>query len=341
VKHPDRPTPDSDWLSVTIRTARTRSLSAAALVGAAALALSACSGSGSASDDSGLVSIVASTNVYGDLAQSIGGDLVEVTSIIDSPEKDPHEYEATARDQLAVSDAQLVIENGGGYDPFVDTMIDASGSEAPVVTATVVAGLEDEHAHEEEGAEEEGHSDEDGHEHAAYNEHVWYDLTVARDVATEIADRLSSIDPGNAATYASNAESLTGDLDALIEREQELKGTLEGRSIAITEPVPLYMTEALGLVDATPEEFSEAIEEGTDVPATLLQETLALFSDGTVDALVYNAQTSDAQTEAVLEAAQSAGIPEVAVTETLPDGDGGYVGWMTANLDAIEGALSS
>ena len=326
-------------------TTRTRTLSAAALVGAAALALSACSGSGSASDDSGLVSIVASTNVYGDLAQSVGGDLVEVTSIIDSPEKDPHEYEATARDQLAVSDAQLVIENGGGYDPFIDTMIDASGSEAPVVTATVVAGLEDEHAHEEEhsdeeGAEEEGHSDEDGHDHAAYNEHVWYDLAVARDVATGIADELSSIDPDNASTYSANAEALAADLDALIEREQELKGTLEGRSIAITEPVPLYMTEALGLVDATPEEFSEAIEEGTDVPATLLQETLALFSDGAVDALVYNAQTSDAQTEAVLEAAKSAGIPEVAVTETLPDGDD-YVGWMTANLDAVEGALSS
>lgn len=326
-------------------TTRTRTLSAAALVGAAALALSACSGSGSASDDSGLVSIVASTNVYGDLAQSVGGDLVEVTSIIDSPEKDPHEYEATARDQLAVSDAQLVIENGGGYDPFIDTMIDASGSEAPVLTATVVAGLEDEHAHEEEhsdeeGAEEEGHSDEDGHDHAAYNEHVWYDLAVARDVATGIADELSSIDPDNASTYSANAQALAADLDALIEREQELKGTLEGRSIAITEPVPLYMTEALGLVDATPEEFSEAIEEGTDVPATLLQETLALFSDGAVDALVYNAQTSDAQTEAVLEAAESAGIPAVAVTETLPDGEG-YVGWMTANLDAVEGALSS
>jgi len=320
-------------------TTRTRTLSAAALVGAAALALSACSGSGSASDDSGLVSIVASTNVYGDLAQSVGGDLVEVTSIIDSPEKDPHEYEATARDQLAVSDAQLVIENGGGYDPFIDTMIDASGSDAPVVTATVVAGLEDEHA-EEEHSDEAGHSDEDGHEHAAYNEHVWYDLAVARDVATGIADELSSIDPDNASTYSANAEALAADLDALIEREQELKGTLEGRSIAITEPVPLYMTEALGLVDATPEEFSEAIEEGTDVPATLLQETLALFSDGAVDALVYNAQTSDAQTEAVLEAAESAGIPEVAVTETLPDGEG-YVGWMTANLDAVEGALSS
>ncbi|OOB91468.1 metal ABC transporter substrate-binding protein [Rathayibacter sp. VKM Ac-2630] len=333
---------------MTTRTARTRSLSAAALLGAAALALSACSGPGAASgasDDSGLVSIVASTNVYGDLAQSIGGDLVEVTSIIDSPEKDPHEYEATARDQLAVSDAQLVIENGGGYDPFIDTMIDASGSEAPVVTATVVAGLEDEHEgeehSEEEGAEEEGHSDEDGHEHAAYNEHVWYDLAVARDVATGIADELSSIDPDNASTYSANADALTADLDALIEREQELKGTLQGRSIAITEPVPLYMTEALGLVDATPEEFSEAIEEGTDVPATLLQETLALFSDGAVDALVYNAQTSDAQTEAVLEAAKAAGIPEVAVTETLPDGEGGYVGWMTANLDAVEGALSS
>ena len=128
-------------------------------------------------------------------------------------------------------------------------------------------------------------------------------------------------------------------LDALIAREGELKGTLSGRSIAITEPVPLYMTDALGLTDATPEAFSEAVEEGTDVPATTLQETLALFSGEAVDALIYNEQTEGAQTDAVLDAAKAAGIPAVPVTETLPEGDD-YTGWMTANLDAIEGALS-
>lgn len=316
---------------------KTRTLALAALLGSTALVLSACSGAGTASDTAtdGAVKVVASTDVYGDLAQSVGGDLVDVTSIIDSPDKDPHEYEATARDQLAVSDAALVIENGGGYDPFIDTMLSAASSEAPVVTATVVAGLEDEHDHE---AEEE-HADEDGHEHAEYNEHVWYDLSVVRDVVTTIGDELSAVDPGNASTYSANAEALTADIDALIERQQELKGTLDGRSIAITEPVPLYLTDALGLVDETPEAFSEAVEEGTDVPATTLQETLALFSDGAVDALVYNEQTQGAQTDAVLDAAEAAGIAAVPVTETLPEGDG-YVAWMSANLDALAGALA-
>ncbi|PPH97498.1 ABC transporter substrate-binding protein [Rathayibacter sp. AY1D1] len=318
---------------------KTRLLALTALLGGTALALSGCSGAGSASNSSaaaaagGPVKVVASTNVYGDLVSSIGGDLVEVTSIIDSPDKDPHEYEATARDQLAVSGATLVIENGGGYDHFLDTMISAAGTEAPVITATVIAGLEDVHDHAEE-EESEG-----GHEHAEFNEHVWYDLSVMKEVAGRIGDELAALDPDNASAYSANLATLDEGLDALIAREGGLKGTLSGRSIAITEPVPLYMTDALGLTDATPEAFSEAVEEGTDVPATTLQETLALFSGEAVDALIYNEQTEGAQTDAVLDAAKAAGIPAVPVTETLPEGDD-YTGWMTANLDAIEGALS-
>ncbi|PPF77053.1 metal ABC transporter solute-binding protein, Zn/Mn family [Rathayibacter rathayi] len=312
---------------------KTRLLALTALLGGAALALSGCSGSGTASATSGgPVKVVASTNVYGDLVSSIGGDLVEVTSIIDSPDKDPHEYEATARDQLAVSGATLVIENGGGYDHFLDIMISAAGTEAPVITATVIAGLEEVHDHAEK--ESEG-----GHEHAEFNEHVWYDLAAMKEVAGRIGDELAALDADNAATYSANVATLDERLDALIAREGELKGALSGRLIAITEPVPLYLTDALGLTDATPQAFSEAVEEGTDVPAATLQETLALFSGTSVDALIYNEQTEGAQTDAVLNAAKAAGIPTVGVTETLPEGDD-YTGWMTANLDAIEGALS-
>lgn len=296
--------------------------------------MSGCSGSEGASGAApagGTVKVVASTNVYGDLVRSVGGDLVDVTSIIDSPDKDPHEYEATARDQLAVSGAALIVENGGGYDAFIDRMLDAASSTAPVVTATVVAGLEGGHDHPAGG---------DGHEHAEFNEHVWYDLSAIRQVVARIGDELAAVDPGNASTYSANVATLDGRLEALIAREGEVKGTLAGRSIAITEPVPLYLTDALGLRNATPEAFSEAVEEGTDVPATTLQETLALFSGKTVAALIYNEQTEGAQTDAVLESAKAAGIPTVGVTETLPDGND-YTGWMTATLNAIEGALSS
>ncbi|NQX12453.1 zinc ABC transporter substrate-binding protein [Microbacteriaceae bacterium VKM Ac-2855] len=294
-------------------------LALVSLAGAAALILSACSGStsGTATDDSGPIRVVASTNVYGDLVSSVGGALVDVTSVIDSPDKDPHEYEADARTQLAVSKAQLIVENGGGYDDFIGTMVDASKSTAPVINASDVSGYDQE---------------------GEFNEHVWYDLPTVTAVVADIASELSTIDPANAERYTQNADELTQSIASLSTRVQELRGSVAGTGIAITEPVPLYLLEALGLDNKTPEAFSEAVEEDSDVAASVLEETLALFEQRQVAALVYNEQTTGAQTDAVLDAAKKAGIPAVPVTETLP-ADLHYVDWMNANLDAITEAL--
>uniref|UniRef100_UPI00292F63C0 metal ABC transporter substrate-binding protein n=2 Tax=Microbacteriaceae TaxID=85023 RepID=UPI00292F63C0 len=112
-----------------------RLLPAAALVAAASLALAGCAGTSSpaaSGSDDGKISVVASTNVYGSLAAEVGGDAVEVTSIVTSLAQDPHSYEASARDQLTVSQADLIIENGGGYDSFLDGLVESSGSTAPV-----------------------------------------------------------------------------------------------------------------------------------------------------------------------------------------------------------------
>jgi len=106
----------------------------------------------------------------------------------------------------------------------------------------------------------------------------------------------------------------------------------------MTEPVPGYLLDALGAVEKTPAEFSEALEEDTHVPVDVLQETLALFTDRQVRALVYNEQTSGPQTEQVLAAARDAGIAVVPVTETLPEGKD-YTQWMTENVEAVAAAL--
>ena len=108
--------------------------------------------------------------------------------------------------------------------------------------------------------------------------------------------------------------------------------------VAITEPVPLYLTEAAGLVNVTPPGFSEAIEEGTDVPPTVLADTLALFTGKKVAVLVYNEQTSSPETEQMLTAAKDNSIAVVGVTETLPEGKD-YLSWMDANITALVGAL--
>ena len=307
---------------------RTIRMGAALAAASSLLLLSACgSDDDSAAADSssdGGVSVVASTNVYGDIVSAIAGDDVEVTSIIDDPSADPHSYEANTRTQLAISEADLIVENGGGYDDFVDTMISASDSDAPVVNAVELSGREA----EAEAAGEE------------LNEHVWYDLETVEKLADELVSQLSDIDPDNADTYEANGADFAEQLQALVTAEEEARAATEGAGVAITEPVPGYLLDALGAENRTPEEFSEAIEEGGDVAPAVLQETLDLFSGGQVRALVYNEQTTGAETEQVLAAAEAAGVAVVPVTETLPEGED-YVSWMQANIDAVSAALSA
>ena len=336
------------------RTSRTSLALAGGLT--AALALTACgaggstpaagaSGSGSASSGAAALTVVASTDVWGSVASAVGGDAVEVTSIIDDPSQDPHSFEATTRDQLLVQDADVVVQNGGGYDPFMAQLVEASGTEAPVVDAVEVSGLEgsqdaaghsDEHG--DEHAEGSGDHADEGHAHGEFNEHVWYDLATAGKVAEAVAEALGKADPQQAATFEANAKAFTEGLAPLQAQEAEVSAKSSGTGVAITEPVPDYMLEAMGLVVKTPEEFSEAVEEGTDVSPSVLADTTALFTDGTVKALVYNEQTTGAETDAVLKAAQAAGVPVVPVTETLPDGQD-YTQWMSSNAEAIRAAV--
>ncbi|QKV96072.1 zinc ABC transporter substrate-binding protein [Streptomyces sp. NA02950] len=300
----------------------------ALITGASLALLAGCGSSDSGSDEKGSsgsassskITVVASTNVYGDIAGRIGGGKVDVTSLINDPDQDPHSYEADTRNQLALSKAKVVIENGGGYDDFIDRMLKGGdNSSAQVINAVKVSGKT-----APKGGE--------------LNEHVWYDFPSVAKVADRIAAALSKADPDSAATFTKNAEAFKEKLKPLQTKETEIKKKHGGEGIAVTEPVPLYLTEASGLVNKTPEEFSEAIEEGDDVSPKILRDTLALFTDKQVKVLAYNEQTSGAQTKKVEGAAKDAGIPVVPVTETLPKGKD-YLAWMTANLDALAGAL--
>lgn len=295
----------------------------AAIVAAFAvvLGLTACGAPTPAPTD-GRISIVASTDVYGDLAQQVGGDLVTVTSILDDPAQDPHSFEANPRVQLALSTAAVVIVNGGGYDDWATTLVaGAHNPNAVLLNAVDISGFDQ---HPASGR---------------FNEHVFYDLPTMRAVAARLAAALSTIAPARASEFAANASTFTTSLTALEGREKVIASASAGRGAAITEPVPLYMLQACGLTDVTPPAFSAAIEDGTDVSPLVLENTLALFADHTAALLAYNAQTTGPQTDQVVAAAKAAGVPVVPVTETIPAGDS-YVSWMTANLDAIQAALA-
>ena len=299
------------------------------VAGLAALTLgvAACGSSGSepaaapSGQADGKVQVVASTDVWGSVAQAVGGDRVAVTSIINSPDKDPHEYESTPTDATAVGRAGLVLLNGGGYDEFMTKLVGASGSTAPVIDAVQVSGLQ------KPGEEE-------------FNEHVWYSLPAVQKVARQVAAQLGKADPAGAAAYTANAQRFDAGVAALTAKAGGIGAKHPDSRVAVTEPVPDYLLESAGLEDVTPGAFTEAVEEGSDPPAAALQQTLGLFTaQPPVSALVLNGQTQSPTTDQVRQAATTAGVPVVEVTETLPAGTTDYTAWMGAQIDALSGAL--
>lgn len=328
-----------------------RTVPALAGMAAAAMLLAGCGSTAEGGDDAGgKPSVVASTNVYGELARAIGGEHIEVTSIIDRMAQDPHSYEATARDKLAISEADLLLENGGGYDPFIHTLADDTGVDHDnIITAGALSPLagadsaETGHAHgtetDDDGA---GHSehgaDQEAHHHGGFNEHVWYDLATMAKVADSIAGKLSNLDPEQAETYNANAEQFRSGLEELQAEVDELAAEAQGQPVAATDPVPLHLFDALGLVNQTPSDFMEAAEEGSDAAPAALKEAEDLVIGGSIRFLAYNEQTEGPQTQRLRQLAEKAGVAVVNFTETLPEGQD-YLTWMAANLESVDRVL--
>jgi zinc/manganese transport system substrate-binding protein len=323
---------------------KTKSL---ALASATVLLLAGCAATDStpeATDEpfAGLT-IVSSTNVWGDVASSVGGDLVQVVSIIDSFSQDPHSYEASARDQLAVNDADVVVANGGGYDSFIDTLAKAAGN-SNIVYAYLPEEGEDDHATEEDdhATEEDDHATEEDHDHdhdhGHGNEHVWYDFHVVEDFATRLANQLNTLDPENSAEYTANLEEFLVGIETLEDRAAEVAGSVSGAKVISSEPVADYLLAELGLTNITPESFSQAIEEELDVSPADLLEIQNLISTKSVDLFVVNIQTGSVQIDALIKLAEANGVAVIQVSELLPEGLG-YLAWMEQNISAIEAGL--
>lgn len=293
---------------------------AAAAVAALALILTGCGGSRAAGSADGKIPVVAATNVYGAIVAAVGGDRVNVTSVIADPSADPHSHEATPAEAASVANARLVVRNGGGYDDFMSRLISSIGSRPTAIDAVETSGLATAAAPD-------------------FNEHVWYSLPAVQKVADRIAADLGAADAAHAAEFTAHAETFDAQVAGLLIRAEVIKAGHPGARVAVTEPVAGYLLRSAGLIDATPAAFSAAVEQNSDPPAAVLQQTLALFGNDPVSALVVNAQTQNPETDQVRRAATAAGVPVVEVTETLPAGVIDYVGWMGGQLDALARAL--
>ncbi len=262
------------------------------------------------------IKIVAAENFYGDIARQIGGPAVAVTSILNNPAQDPHEFEARPSTARALAAAALVVYNGLGYDSWVPKLLAASPS--PSRQTIIVAALL--------------------HKPAGANPHIWYDPATAPVLAQTLADRLGELDYPQHADYQKRLAAFGRSQQPLEAQVAELRRKFAGTPVTATEPVFNDMAQALGFKILNLS-FQVAVMNDTEpTPAETARFEKSLQSKS-VKLLIYNNQTSGALTLRMRAIAAEAGIPVVGVSETEPPGSD-YQQWMRSELDAIGRALS-
>ena len=269
------------------------------------------------------IEVAASTNVYGAIAKAIGGDKVTVSSFINSPDADPQAYQSTPADAVATSRAKLAIGNGAGYDDFFFALLKAAGGQRTVLNVADLSGLQSKVPSGQE-----------------FNEHLWFNFDVVLKLSKRIAADLTTIAPTDAAEFTANNKVFTAQVAVEQAKVDAIAAKYRGVRVAATEPLPLYLLTAAGLINATPPAFMRASEAGSDAPAAVVQQTLELMTGpAPVHALLLNKQTQTAATDRLRRVAAGAGIPEVAIYESLSEGYSTYAPWIGAQLDALSQAL--
>jgi zinc/manganese transport system substrate-binding protein len=270
------------------------------------------SASSNSTDQKQKIKVVAAENFYGEVAQAVGGDHVQVTSIITNPSADPHDYEATANDSKAVADAQVVVYNGIGYDDWVAKMLKADSSAQNKEIVVVGKDLSGKVAGD--------------------NPHVWYDPSTMPKLTKKLADDLGKLDPSNAQDYQKRANDYIRSLAPLTAQVTKLRQSIPV-NIEVSEPVFDYMANALNLNVNDPK-FAKAVEEGNEPSAADIANVQKDIKNKEIKFFVYNTQTDMPTVKNIVKLAESNGIPIVRVTETEPTGKN-YLQWMTAQLDQV------
>jgi zinc/manganese transport system substrate-binding protein len=263
--------------------------------------------------------VVAAENFWGSIVRQLAGDRAAVTSIIDNPATDPHEYEPKPSDARALASARYVIENGAGYDPWVQKLLDAD-PEASRRVLDVGAFL---------GVPEGG------------NPHQWYSPPSVDRFVQRVSHDLQRLDPNDAAYFAARAASFETRTLAPYHRivaqiAQEYAKTPVGASESIFTP----MADALGLRLLTPTSFLDAVAEGSDPTAHDKTVVDRQVQNKEIKVFVYNRQNATPDVHALVDSARAAGIPVASITETLVPVRATFQTWQVDQLRALRRALA-
>jgi zinc/manganese transport system substrate-binding protein len=295
-----------------------RGLALAAAVAALAVTAAGCANS-AASARPGVISAIGAENEYANVVSQIGGRYVHVSSILDNPNSDPHTFEASASVAQEVSAAQIIVQNGVGYDSFINRIESATPDSArKVITVQHVLGLPN----------------------STPNPHLWYRPGAMPAVARAIAAGLAMLQPAHAAHFQANLRAFDRSLAPWLAAIAQFKAKYPHAAVATTEPVADYLLQAMGADNLTPFRFQADIMNGVDPSPQDIALIKGFFTEHKVQAFVYNQQVTDALTVSMRQAAAQAGVPVVGVYETMPAGYR-YQSWMLAEVRAIQRAVAS
>jgi zinc/manganese transport system substrate-binding protein len=272
-----------------------------------------------ASPSSGPVQVVAAENFWGSIATQVGGSHVHVTSIIVDPNADPHSYEPTAADARTVADAQYVIVNGAGYDPWADKLLQANPASGR--KELNVGDFNDKH----EGD----------------NPHMWYNPAYVTAVANKIRDDLKVLDPTDAAAFDQSAQTfLTTGLTQYHDLIAAIKAKYSGIPVGATESIFSYLAPALGLNLITPYSYLKAVSEGQDISAADEATVEQQINQKQIKVLIYNSQNTPNNIQALINRARANHIPVATITETLTPATASFQDWQSTQLQGIQSALA-
>ena len=290
-----------------------------ALAGVAALITLTGCGSSRAAAASGTISAVAAENEYANVLSQIGGRYVHVAAILDNPNTDPHTFEASPRVAQEVSSAQLIVQNGVGYDSWMNKIESASSNpERKVISAQQVLGLPA----------------------STPNPHLWYDPATMPAVAKVMAADLSALQPAHKAYFQARLREFNRSLAPWRNAIAQFRAKYPGTTAATTEPVADYLLTAMGITNLTPFRFQADIMNGVDpAPQDIALEN-SFFAQHKAKLFAYNQQVTDSLTTSIRDNALRAGVPVVGVYETMPAGYS-YQRWMLAEVSAITKAAAS
>jgi zinc/manganese transport system substrate-binding protein len=293
----------------------------AAVVAPLALVATGCSNSlASASSASGVINAVGAENEYANVLSQIGGKYLHVSAILDNPNTDPHTFEASPQVAQEVSSAKLIVQNGVGYDSWINKIESASpNTSRKVIVVQDLLGLPDN----------------------TPNPHLWYDPRTMPAAAKAMADDLSAIEPAHRAYFQANLTKFDSSLQPWLDAIAHFKAAHPGVKAATTEPVADYLLTAMGIDNLTPFTFQANIMNGVDPSPEDIAVENSFLSQHKVEVFAYNQQVVDALTTSIRENAIKERVPVVGVYETMPTPGYTYQSWMLAEVAAIEKAVNS